>query len=148
MNLTTPLIQQSPFFGCTDVDGDVSQTLPTDPNYTIPYAEVSLSDHTYAEGSVNPPSNSTPGNNNPLQAFPDKWSGIFTDPGNWPNFSEKCTVFAKDVIETSAKVLTDKKQNHALHRPNRPSARPVNNNRRPLRYNPIEVRRIQSLYRI
>ena len=76
------------FIGCTDVDSDVPQTRPTDPNYTLPYAEVCLSGHTYAEGSVNPPSN-----NNPLQAFHDKWSGIFTDPGNWPNFSEKCTAF-------------------------------------------------------
>ncbi len=33
-------------------------------------------------------------------------------------------------------------------RPTRPSARPVNNNHRPVQYNPIEARRIQSLYRI
>ena len=56
--------------------------------------------------------------------------------------------FAKDVIETSAKVLPNKKQNHAPRHPNRPSSTPVNNNRHPLRYYPIEARRIQSLYRI
>ena len=52
------------------------------------------------------------------------------------------------MIETSAKVLPSKKQNLAPRRPNRPSSRSVNNNRRPLRYNAIEARRIQSLYRI
>ena len=141
ISLTSSPDRSVAFIGCTDVDGDVH-------NYTTPDAEVSLGGYTYAEGCDNPPGNSTPANTNPLQAFHDKWSDVFTDPGNWPNFSEECTAFAKDVIVTSAKVLPDKKQNHAHRRPNRPSARPVNNNRRPLRYNPIEARRIQSLYRI
>ena len=141
ISLTSSPDRSVAFIGCTDVDGDVH-------NYTTPDAEVSLGGYTYAEGCDNPPGNSTPANTNPLQAFHDKWSDVFTDPGNWPNFSEECTAFAKDVIVTSAKVLPDKKQNHAHRRPNRPSARPVNNNRRPLRYKPIEARRIQSLYRI
>ena len=52
------------------------------------------------------------------------------------------------MLETSATVLAGKKNNPAPRRPNRPTARPVANNHRPFRYNPIEARRIQSLYRI
>ena len=120
------------FSGCTDVDNDVPQTSQFHPNTTIPVDEVSHADNTI----------------NPVQAFHHKWSDIFTDPGNWSDFSDHCDAFAKDVLETSATVIVGKKNNPAPRRPNRPAARPVANNHRPLRYNPIEARRIQSLYRI
>lgn len=120
------------FSGCTDVVGDMPQSSQLHSTSTILDGEVSHVDD----------------NINPVQAFHDKWSDIFTDPGNWPVFSDQCEAFAKDVLETSTKVIKSKQNNSAPRRPNRPSARPVANNRRPLRYNPIEARRIQSLYRI
>ena len=108
------------------------QTSQLHSNSTIPVDEVPHADN----------------NINPVQAFHHKWSDIFADPGNWSKFSDQCDAFAKDVLETSATVLAGKKNNPAPRRPNRPTARPVANNHRPLRYNPIEARRIQSLYRI
>ena len=86
------------FSGCTDVDNDVPQTSQFHPNTTIPVDEVSHADNTI----------------NPVQAFHHKWSDIFTDPGNWPDFSDQCEAFAKDVLETSATVIVGKKNNPAL----------------------------------
>ena len=50
------------------------------------------------------------------------------------------------LTNTSEKDFQRKKP--VSRRLNRPSARPVNPNRRPVKYNPIEARKLQSLYRI
>ncbi|CAB4026599.1 ---NA--- [Paramuricea clavata] len=79
--------------------------------------------------------------------FVEKWSSSFAANTSWQEFSEHCNQFANDVISECDRNFQSKKR-AVPRRPARPSARPVNNNRRPLRYNPIEARRIQSLYRI
>jgi hypothetical protein len=97
---------------------------------------------------------SNPTNDSSSQNTPDgttefikKWSSTFSANTNWHEFSDHCYDFANDVISESDKIFQNKK-NAAPRRPTRPSARPVNNNRRPLKYNPIEARRIQRLYRL
>ena len=66
---------------------------------------------------------------------------------SWQELSEQCNQFANDVISECDRNFQSKKK-AVPRRPARPSARLVNNNRRPLHYNPIEARRFQSLYRI
>ncbi len=76
-----------------------------------------------------------------------KWSSTFSANTNWHEFSDHCYDFANYVIAECDKNFQNKKKT-APPRPVRPSARPLNNNRRPLQYNPIEARRIQRLYRL
>ncbi len=71
----------------------------------------------------------------------------FSTNSSWQEFADQCTQFATDVISECERNFQNKKKS-APRRPNRPSARPINNNRRPLKYNPVEARRIQSLYRL
>lgn len=84
---------------------------------------------------------------NSFHEFNNKWSSTFSSNSNWQEFSDKCYQFAKEVILECDKNFQNRKR-AAPRQPGRPSARPVNNNRRPLQYNPIEARRIQSLYRL
>ena len=79
--------------------------------------------------------------------FSSKWKSSFAAHSNWQEFSEQCNQFAKDVISECEKNFQSKKK-PVSRRHARPSARPVSNNRRPVQYNPIEARRIQSLYRL
>lgn len=81
-----------------------------------------------------------------FQDFNDKWSSTFSSNSNWEEFSNQCYQFANDVILECDKNFQNRKR-AAPRQPGRPSARPINN-RRPLQYNPIEARRIQSLYRL
>lgn len=63
------------------------------------------------------------------------------------NFFQQLLWFANDVLHTKDKYFHQVKK-HAPRRPDRPSARPVNNNRRPLKYNPIEAKRLERLFRL
>ncbi len=74
--------------------------------------------------------------------FIKKWSSTFFADTNWREFSDHFYDFANDVITECDKISQHKKKTA----PPRPSVRPVNNNRRPLQYNPIEAHRIQTLY--
>ena len=65
---------------------------------------------------------------------------------SWQDFSTLCTEFADDVIKTSA--LNFKIRNPSSRCAHHPSARPVNSNCSHLHFNPIDARRIQTLYRI
>jgi hypothetical protein len=84
---------------------------------------------------------------NRIQEFQDKWSQAFTSDMPWQEFTDNCSSFAKDVVDMG-NVTLSKHKAHGPRRPNRPSARPVVNNRRPLTYNPIEAKRLQTLYRL
>ena len=128
------------------LSGDTAEDVSPPPTPLIPPPQPNPESSRQPSSTTNqiPPSNNT---SDPIQAFHDKWSAVFSDSDNWPKFSDNFSAFAKDVIETSANVFHTR-NNRGPRRPNRPSARPVSNNRRPLRYNPIEARRLQSLYRI
>jgi hypothetical protein len=106
--------------------------------------------------STDPSSSDTPNSlppnhpNNPSDVqseFSNKWLATFSTNSNWDDFSNRCYNFASDVILESDKNF-DLRKKAAPRRNNRPSARPINANRRPLKYNPIEARRIQRLYRL
>ena len=90
-----------------------------------------------------PPNIESPDSINNFQA---KWFAVFSE-NNWDQFSKNCDQFAEDVIKTSDNDF-QRKANPAPRCPKHPTARPVNPNRRPLRYNPIQARRLQSLYRL
>ena len=84
---------------------------------------------------------------NPVNNFQAKWFTVFSANDDWDQFSTNCDLFADDVIKTSDDDFK-RKTTHAPRRAQRPSARPVNPNRRELRYNPIQARHLQSLYRL
>lgn len=79
--------------------------------------------------------------------FHAKWSSNFSTNSTWQDFSEQRNQFPNDIISTYEKNFQLKKK-AAPHRPERPSARPVNNNHRQLQYNPVEARKIESLYHV
>ncbi len=123
-----------------------TQDIPSfPPSGVIPSTPVSESTQ---RDQINP-TNDSSSHNTPdgTTEFIKKWSSTFSANTNWHEFSDHCYDFANDVISESDKIFQNKK-NAAPRRPTRPSARPVNNNRRPLKYNPIEARRIQRLYRL
>jgi hypothetical protein len=79
--------------------------------------------------------------------FISKWTSSFAAHSKWQEFSDQCNQFAKDVISECEKNFQSKKK-PVSRRHARSSARPVSNNHRPVQYNLIEARRIQSLYRL
>ena len=84
------------------------------------------------------PQNNTSFSYSECDPFQQRWSSAFPDDISWGNFSAQCYKFADDVVKTSAQRFPKKKSACAC-RPFRPSARPVNTNRTPLRYNPREA---------
>jgi hypothetical protein len=56
--------------------------------------------------------------------------------------------FAADTVTTCIAHYRSPKKVPAPRHPNRPSACPANNNRQPIGYNPVETRKIQTLYHI
>ncbi len=103
---------------------------------------------------TSPPRNAIPqqppscddSSSDPISHFQNKWSDTFSADDDWQQFTANCEKFAEDIINTNE---SEFRRNIPTHRrPNRPSARPVNSNRRPVKYNPIEARKLQSLYRI
>ena len=63
--------------------------------------------------------------------FIEKWSSTFAANSSWQEFSEQCDQFVNDIVSECENNFRNKK-NAVPRRPGRPSARPVNNNRRPL----------------
>ena len=101
---------------------------------------------TSSPSSNPPPLSSNPNHTDPIIEFQSKWSAAPSADCGWDQFAKNCDDFAEDVIKTSEIDFQRKKP--APRRSNRPSARPVNPNRRPVKYNPIQARKLQSLYRI
>jgi hypothetical protein len=58
---------------------------------------------------------------NRIQEFQDKWSRAFTPDMPWQEFTDKCSSFAKDVVDMG-NIALNKHNAHGPHRPNRPSA--------------------------
>ncbi|CAB4035547.1 Hypothetical predicted protein [Paramuricea clavata] len=112
----------------------------------IPSSPINGSTSSNVDDSI--PTNSSPDAPTEYSSkFIEKWSSSFTANSSWQEFSEQCDQFANDVVSECESNFQSKK-NAVPCRPGRPSARPISNNRRPLQYNPIGARRIQSLYRI
>jgi hypothetical protein len=120
---------------------------PSIPDYPSPPVPIS-SDTGSSSTNIPPPPPLPPNTNHsdPIAEFQSKWSAVFSADYGWDQFAKYCDDFAEDVINTSEKDFQRKKP--VSRRLNRPSARPVNSNRRPVKYNPIEARKLQSLYRI
>ncbi|CAB4029179.1 Hypothetical predicted protein [Paramuricea clavata] len=93
-----------------------------------------------------PPLSSNSNHTDPIIEFQSKCPAVFSADCGWDQFAKNCDDFAEDVINTSE--IDFQRKNPAPRRLNRPSARPVNSNRRPVKYNPIQARKLQSLYRI
>ena len=81
-----------------------------------------------------------------LGDFHNKWFNTFSSVLTWDDFSSKCSSFAKDVVQIAQ--LKESKNKPTARRPDRPSSRPISNNRRPLQRDPVAAaRKIQGLYR-
>ena len=169
-----PIHQSSPeptvaLSGCTAADGDVvpnqspnpsTSTHHTPPPLTAsqnpfiippPLPDSFLSSSTTYQSQPNNDNNQVPNpnpppnnDNDPIQ---DRWSSVFLDTISWDVFSNQCKKLFEDVIKTSQE-KQPKKASAGPRHPLRPSARPINNNRAPLRYNPREARKIQAIYRL
>ena len=101
------------------------------------------------ESVVSPPSPTT--EKDPVESIPEfhaRWSLFYSGQSSWQEFSDKSDQFAADTVTTCIAHYRSPKNVPAPRRPNRPSARPANNNRQPIGYNPVEARKIQTLYRI
>ena len=143
-NYPAPVLHDLPYTeDDDDDDGNDNATLTQ--NLPPPFTQPIPNQPTDFEGTQESlPTQSSSENQSP---FVQKWLPIFDSNPNWQEFSEQCDLFVNDVLLESDKLFKNKKR-AAPRRPDRPSAKPVNNNRRPLQYNPIEARRIQNLYRI
>jgi hypothetical protein len=161
---SSPIHQSSPeppvaLNGCTDGDGNGclfpnSPTTASQNPFIIPPP---LADTSFLTSTV-PPSHPDNANNhhahpptssqdNCDKSFQNRWSSVFSSNSTWQEFSEQCYEFTEDLIKTSND-KQPKKKSYSARRPHRPSARPVNVNRAPLRYNPREAKKIQTLYRL
>jgi hypothetical protein len=101
------------------------------------------------EPVVSPPSPTT--EKDPVESIPEfhaRWSLFYSGHFSWQEFSDKTDQFAADTVTTCIAHYRSPKNVPAPRRPNHPSARPANNNRQPIGYNPVEARKIQTLYRI
>ena len=82
-----------------------------------------------------------------LQAFRSYWLSTFSEETSCPEFSAQCVAFTTQCVELSKDVTNTSQRRPAPRRPERPSARPPIDSRRPERFNPVEARRIQGLYK-
>ncbi|XP_028416354.1 uncharacterized protein LOC114540350 [Dendronephthya gigantea] len=83
-----------------------------------------------------------------LNAFRTKWLGIFDEDLDWQSFSNHCETYAREARSLAQTISSTRRPKPAPRRPNRPSARPPIDNRRPTTADPIASRRIQQLYRM
>jgi hypothetical protein len=103
-----------------------------------------------ANVTVGPPPSTNPESDvvESIPEFQARWSASLSTNSTWVDFSDKMDQFAIDVVNTCNVHYRSPKNRPGPRRPNRPSARPANNNRQPIGYNPVEARKIQTLYRI
>ena len=124
--LNDPVIpSQSPFI-------HLSNPSEVDSAFPGQFEPIVVGPHTVNnEPVVSPPSPTT--EKDPVEPIPEfhaRWSLFYSGHSSWQEFSD-CS-----------------KNVPAPPRPNCPSARPANNNRQPIGYNPVEARKIQTRYRI
>ena len=71
-----------------------------------------------------PPADINDSQPGPFSNFHNKCSATFATSNTWEEFSTNCSQFSTDIINNF-----HRSKNAAPHRPGRPSARPVSNNR-------------------
>ena len=141
---TPPPLQRTPSYVLNPL---VPDFYPNNTTSSQTPSTLSAQNHNTPTNILSSPS-SSPSPNNPdlIAEFQNKWSAVFSIEDDWQQFSTNCEKFAEGIINTSESDF--RRKNPAPRRQNRPSAKPVNPNRRPIKYNPIEARKLQSLYRI
>ena len=82
-----------------------------------------------------------------LQVFSSYQLSAFSEETSWPEFSAQCVAFTTQCVELSKEVTNTSQRHPAPCRPERPSARPPIDSHRPERFNWVEARHIQGLYK-
>ena len=141
-----------------DLEHDHSASRPSSPEFTsahiinppnIEYQQPA-SRQPYPANDPTPsdiPADPNPDNNNQSE-FVKLWSSRFSSTDSFAAFSYQCDQFASAVVEEGKSKSASKPNSRPSPRPNRPNNRPVNPNRPRVLPNPIEARRLQTLYRL
>ncbi len=138
----------------SDMSPTISNTSSTHANLE---PTVTLSGHTVGNSDADTGDNTHRGdqsnssNSSNTSEFVREWSSRISTTQSFDDFCSKCDDFANAVVSEakSSSVNTSNPRGRPVRNPrNRPNSRLPNRNRRPLPGNPIEARRIQTLFRL
>ena len=135
-----------------DLEHDLSASRPTSPDYTSAPITNPPNIEYQQPASRQPypsdiPADPNPDNNNQSE-FVKLWSSRFSSTDSFAAFSYQCDQFASAVVEEGKSKSASKPNSRPSPRRNRPNNRPVNPNSLRVLPNPIEARRLQTLYRL
>ena len=83
-----------------------------------------------------------------MQSFRNRYKTAFAAEQTFSDFELLCSQFSSDAVTLAREITSNRKPTPAPRRPDRPSARPPIDNRRPTTADPHAARRLQTLYRL